>query len=141
MTTYPKVLGLTLDPKLTYSTHIYYITVHTHKPLQTYMRFIHTSIVSRHLATTGNNKILCTPSPHISSSEEILPASLVTPLPNSEEINLFLKTYLHKVDAKTHPSTQYPSITSTHTTHIISSTAPTYAPHCHLWSCRQTLLE
>ena len=37
------------------------------------MRHIHTSIVSRHLATRGNNKILRTPPPHISSSEERLP--------------------------------------------------------------------
>ena len=32
--THPKVLGLTLDPKLTYSTHIHNISVHAHKPLQ-----------------------------------------------------------------------------------------------------------
>ena len=37
------------------------------------MRYIHTSIVSRHLATRGNNKILRTFPPHISSSEERLP--------------------------------------------------------------------
>ena len=36
------------------------------------MRHIHPSIVSRHLATRGNNKILRTPPPHISSSEERL---------------------------------------------------------------------
>ena len=34
MTTHPKVLGLTLDPNLTYSTHIHNISVHAHKPLQ-----------------------------------------------------------------------------------------------------------
>ena len=34
MATRPKVLGLTLDPKLTYSTHIHTISVHAHKPLQ-----------------------------------------------------------------------------------------------------------
>ena len=34
MATLPKVLGLTLDPKLTYSTHIHNISVHTQKPLQ-----------------------------------------------------------------------------------------------------------
>ena len=34
MTTHPKVLGLTLDPKLTYSTHIHNISVQAHKPLQ-----------------------------------------------------------------------------------------------------------
>ena len=34
MATHPKVLGLTLDPKLTYSTHIHNILVHAHKPIQ-----------------------------------------------------------------------------------------------------------
>ena len=34
MATYPKVLVLTLDPKLTYSTHIHNISVQAHKPLQ-----------------------------------------------------------------------------------------------------------
>ena len=37
------------------------------------MCHIHTYIVYTHLATRGNNKILSTPPPHISSSEEILP--------------------------------------------------------------------
>ena len=52
-----------------------------------YYYYIHKSIVSSHLATRGNNKILCTPPPHISSSEVILPGSIVAPLPNSEQIN------------------------------------------------------
>ena len=34
MATHSKVLGLTLDPKLTYSTHIHNISVQAHKPLQ-----------------------------------------------------------------------------------------------------------
>ena len=34
MATHPKVLGLTLDPNLTYSTHIHNISVHAQKPLQ-----------------------------------------------------------------------------------------------------------
>ena len=34
MATHPKVLGLTLDPKITYSTHIHNISVQAHKPLQ-----------------------------------------------------------------------------------------------------------
>ena len=34
MAMHPKGLGLTLDPKLTYSTHIHNISVQTHKPLQ-----------------------------------------------------------------------------------------------------------
>ena len=40
--------------------------------IKTNMHNIHTSIVSRHLATKDNNKILRTPPLHISSSEEIL---------------------------------------------------------------------
>ena len=34
MVTHPQVLGLTLDPELTYSTHIHNILVDAHKPLQ-----------------------------------------------------------------------------------------------------------
>ena len=34
MATHPMVLGLTLDPKVTYSTHIHNISVQAHKPLQ-----------------------------------------------------------------------------------------------------------
>ena len=34
MAMHPKVLGLTLDPKLTYSIHIHNISVQAHKPLQ-----------------------------------------------------------------------------------------------------------
>ena len=41
----------------------------TTRDIKTNMSHIHTSIVSRHLVTRGNNKILRTPPPHISSSE------------------------------------------------------------------------
>ena len=34
LATHPKVLGLTLDPKLSYNTHIHNISGHAHKPLQ-----------------------------------------------------------------------------------------------------------
>ena len=69
------------------------------------MRHIHTSIVSRHLATRGNNKILRTPPPHTSSSEEILPRLTCRTLAQLRtNKSPFLKSYLHKVDAKTHPS-------------------------------------
>ena len=84
------------------------------------MRHIHTSIVSRHLATRGNNKILRTPPPHISSSEERLPhltrrtlAQLIT------NKSPFLKSYLHKVDAKSHPSPLCP-LCNTHTHHTVT---------------------
>ena len=80
------------------------------------MRHIHTSIVSRHLATRGNNKILCTPPPHISSSEERLTRRTLAQLRTNK--SPFLKSYLHKVDTKTHPSPLCPVCnTYTHDTH------------------------
>ena len=66
----PKPLSLTTVATQEHS----HIPPHSHyNRHKTNMRHIHTSIVSRHLATRGNNKILRTPPPHICSSEEILP--------------------------------------------------------------------
>ena len=115
---------------------------HSHRPPHSHynrhknkQRHIHLSIVSRHLATRGNNKILRTPPPHISSSEEILPRLTCRTLAHLRtNKSPFLKSCLHKVDAKSHPS-------PTHKTHTISSTSPTYAPHCHPWICGQIPLE
>ena len=107
--------------------------------IKTNMRHMHTSIVSMHLATRGNNKILRTPPPHISSSEEILPRLTRHTLAQLRvNKSPFLKSYLHKVDAKSHPSLLFPLCNTR--THIISSTAPTYAPHCRPWICGQTPL-
>ena len=72
------------------------------------MRHIPTWIVSRHLATRGNIKILRTHSPHINSSEEILSrltGCTFTQLRTNK--SPFLKLYLHNVDAKSHPSPTY----------------------------------
>ena len=99
------------------------------------MPHIHTSNVSRHIATRHNNKILRTPPPHISSSEEILPR--------------LTRRTLAQLRTNKHPSSNHtytnhihhhyaPSVTLTHTTYIISSTAPTYAPHCNPWICGRT---
>ena len=71
---------------------------------KTNMRHIHTSIVSRHLATRGNNKMLCTPPLHISSSVEILPHFTCCTLAQLRtNKSPFLKLYLHKVNTKSHP--------------------------------------
>ena len=87
--------------------------------IKTNMRHMHTTIVSRHLATRGNNKILRTPPPHISSSEERLPhltRRTIAHLRTNK--SPFLKSYLHKVDAKTHPSPLCPLCNiRTHDTH------------------------
>ena len=103
--------------------------------IKTNMCHIHTSIVSRHLATRSNNKILRTPPPHISSSEEIIPRFICHTLAQLRtNKSPFLKSYLNKVDVKSHPS----PLCTLCNTHIISSTAPTYAPHCQPWICGQT---
>ena len=68
--------------------------------IKTNMRHIHTSIVSRHLATRG------------------FTASLVTPLPNPEEINHPPSNHTYTVDAKSHPSQLCPLCnTYTHDIH------------------------
>ena len=106
------------------------------------MRHIHTSIVSMHLATRGNNKILRTPPPHISSSEEILPRLARRTLVQLRTINLPSSNHTYTKSTPKHIHYHYvPSVTLTHTTHIISSTAPTLALHCHPWICGQTLPE
>ena len=67
------------------------------------------------------------------------PASLVAPLPSSEQTNLPSSNHTYTKSTPKHIHHHYaPSVTSTHTTHIISSTAPTYAPHCRPWICGQT---
>ena len=63
-------------------------------------------------------KILCTPPPHISSSEEILPHltrhTLAQPRTNKSP---FRKSYLHKVNANHIHNHYAPSVTHTHNTH------------------------
>ena len=95
------------------------------------MHHIHTSIVSRHLSTRGNNKILRTPPPHISRSEEILPRLTLRTLSQLRtNKSAFLKSYLHKVDAKSHPSPLCP-LCYTHTHHLFNCThiRTTLSPH------------
>ena len=66
--------------------------------MKTNMPHIHTSIVSRHLATRGNNKILSTPPPHISSSEERLPRlTLRTRAQLRTNKSTFLKSYFSPI--------------------------------------------
>ena len=83
------------------------------------MRHIDTSIVSRHLATRDNNKILRTPPPAL---KRYFPASLVAPLPNSEQINHPSSKYTYTQSRRQNTSitTIPPSVTLTHTTHTPS---------------------
>ena len=95
---------------------------HSHRPhtvtttdIKSNSPHIHTSIVSMHLVTRCNNKIMRTPPPHINSSEEILPCltrrTLVQLRTNKSP---FLKSYVHKVDGKPHQSPRCP-LCNTHT--------------------------
>ena len=88
----------------------------------------HTCIVSIHLAARGNNKILRTPPPHIISSEEILPRlTCCTRAQFRTNKSPFLKSYLHKVDDKTHPSPLFPLCN----THTQNSSSLQLHPHTH----------
>ena len=104
--------------------------------IKTNMRHIHTSIVYRHLATRSNNKILRTPPPHTSSSEETSPPHSSHPCP-AQNKSPFLKSYLHKVDGKTHPSPLCPLCNiHTHDTHHLFNCThirTTLSPH-DLWT-------
>ena len=85
------------------------------------MGHIHTSIVFKHLAARDNSKILRTTPPPISSSEEILlrlTRRTIAQLRTKKSPSL--KSYLHKVDAKSHASLLCPLCnTHTHDTHHI----------------------
>ena len=83
------------------------------------MRHTHRSIVSRHLAIRGHNIMLRTPPSHISRSEEILTGLTHRTLAQLRTNKApFIKSYLHKVDDKSHPSPLFPLCnTHTHDTH------------------------
>ena len=86
------------------------------------MRDIHTTIVSQHLAARDNNKILRTHPPQVSSTEENLPRHTRRTLAQLRtNKSPFLLSYLHKIDALTHPSPLCPLCrTHEHTTHLFS---------------------
>ena len=81
------------------------------------MRHIHTSIVSRYLATREAITKYCTHLHHILAAlKRYFPASLVAQLRTNK--SPVLKSYLHKVDTKTHPSPLCPLCNiHTHDTH------------------------
>ena len=99
---------------------------HSHRPSHSHYnkhKYKHASYsyiyFSRHLATRGNNKILRTPPPHTSSSEErLLRLTRRTLVQLRTNKSPFLKSYLHKVGAKTHQSPLCPLCNiHTHDTH------------------------
>ena len=96
--------------KLTYSTHIHNISVHAHTPLQLIKAHTATGWGKQNETLMTSYKAVMRPTLEYASS-----ASLVAP---------FLKSYVHKVDAKSHPSPLY-SLCNTHihdTHHIFNCT-------------------
>ena len=100
---------------------------HSHRPMHYHynrhknnMRDIHTGIVSQHInAARDNNKILNTHPPQVSSTEENPPRHSTQLKTNKPLFNL---SYLHKIDASTHPSPLCPLCrTHEHTTQILFS--------------------
>ena len=104
--------------------------------VRTNMRHVHTSIVSGHLATRGNSGMLRTPPPHTGSSEDILPRLTRRTLAQLRtNKSPFLKSYLHKVDAKTHPSPLCPLCDiHTHDTHHLCTHIRTTLSPLDLWT-------
>ena len=83
--------------------------------LKTNIRRIHIYIVSMHLATRGNNTILHTAPPHISSSEEILP--LLTRRTHALSQIILTQSRRQITSITTH--THIISLTATHTHHVV----------------------
>ena len=80
MATHPKVLGLTLYPKLTYSTHIHNISVQAHKPLQMIKALIATGWGKQKKRRMATYKTVMRPALEYASS-------IWSPLASSTSIN------------------------------------------------------
>ena len=118
-----------------YTTNIPTIIPHSHYNRHKNKHAPYTHIYCLYVSShTRQYKILRTSPPHISGPAEILPHfSRRTHVQLRTNKSPFLKSYLHKV-APNHIHHHYaPSVTLTHTTHIMSTTAPSYTPRCHLW--------
>ena len=95
--------------------------------IKTNKRHIHTSIVSRHLATRGNNKILRTHPPHIISSEELLSRHTRRTLDQLRINNHPFSNHTYSNLTPNHINHHYAFVPHTNRTRPISSTTPTYA--------------
>ena len=83
------------------------------------MRHIHTSSVSRHLVTRGNNKIMRNLHHTLAALKRHFPASLVVPLPNSEQISHPSSSHIYTKSTPNHINHHYaPSVTLTHTSFL-----------------------
>ena len=106
--------------------------------IKTNMRHIHTFIVSIHLPQETITQYCAHLHHTLVALKRLFPTSLFALLPNAEQINHPSSNHINYTKStQNHIHQHYaPFITLTYTTHIISSTAPTY--HCHPWICGQT---
>ena len=82
MATHPKVMGLTLDPKLTYSTHVHKISVQAHKPLQMIKALTATGWGKQNETLMASYKAVMGPALEYASS-------IWSPLASSTSINIY----------------------------------------------------
>ena len=143
MATHAWVMGLTLDPKLTNNTHIHNISVQVHKPQQMIKALTATWWGKQKAILMAIYKAVMSHLHHtLAALKRFFHGSLAAPLPNSEQINLPSSNHTYTTSTPNHIHHHYaPSVTITHTTHIISSTAPTYALHSHPCICGWTPQE
>ena len=116
MATHPKVLSLTLDPKLTSTTSQY---THTHKPLQ--QTYKQTCAIYIHLLSLciypqeAIRKYYAHLHHTLAAPKRYFPASFDAPLPNSEQTNLPSSNHTYAKSTLNHIHHHYaPSVTPTH---------------------------
>ena len=113
MATHPKVLGLTLDPKLTYRTHIHNISVQAHTPLQIIKAFTATGWGKKKETLMATYKAVMRPALEYASS-------VWSPIASSTSIN---KLQVMQ-NAALRTATGCTQDTNTHTPHTRAPTAP-----------------
>ena len=111
-----------------YQHNIQYPSHPLHNILQHCKAKHYASIVSRHLATTGNNKIFRTPPPHTSSSEETSPPHSSHPCPTQNKQISFLQIILTQRRRQITSITTIPHLQHPHTRHTSSLQLH---PHTH----------
>ena len=116
----------------TYTTHT--TATKTQTPVQ------HSLVPTGLVNPKPNPLIHSTTSPPTPHRVKHIHISHTPPTPsNSEQINHPSLNNIYTKLTSNHIHHHYaPSVTLAYTTHIMTSTAPTYAPHCHPWICGQS---
>ena len=105
------------------------------------MLHIHTYLLSLGIQLQEAITKYCAHLQHtLEALKRYFPTSPVSHLANTEQINHPSSNHTYTKSTPNHIHHLYapPFITLIYTTHIISSTTPIYAPHCHPWICGRT---